>query len=406
MFESILFKNSTTPGQLLDAGRIAEALLFYGKVRVLGNTATVKELLKIVPPFIALRLMQEGRLELHYLGGQQAVRSKSLWPGVEEYGLIAFRSPQHTIEVVAPRAFRVASGNTGSSRIAANKFGDLVLPFEHDSADMQPFFQRLLDPAGTDAAVAAIVAILAPGYLQADPVRFHIEGTGEAFRIHTNLVLDRLNSEAHLARSVAADSKLNPAMLLALLLGVHEVVTSAATLASEVATNHLGQVLSSLQLGRPVAALENSERQLARFTDFVLEDSHAIRDAVNRGRVSIAEVVKVADKADRFRDWLFRQPASSDVVREFHRKTVEGTWIEKLPAKSTRFTIFTTAGLALDSVALGGAGTIAGIALNAADQFLFDKLLRGWKPHHFVEEYLRPTFVRSESPTKKKWRRR
>jgi hypothetical protein len=35
------------------------------------------------------------------------------------------------------------------------------------------------------------------------------------------------------------------------------------------------------------------------------------------------------------------------------------------------------------------AGTIAATALSAGDTFLLDKLLKGWKPNHFIEGPLR-----------------
>jgi hypothetical protein len=56
-----------------------------------------------------------------------------------------------------------------------------------------------------------------------------------------------------------------------------------------------------------------------------------------------------------------------------------------------------TAGLsALAGLAMTpGAGVATGIGLSAADYFLLDRLLKGWKPNQFVEGSLRP-FLRKE----------
>jgi ABC-type branched-subunit amino acid transport system permease subunit len=57
--------------------------------------------------------------------------------------------------------------------------------------------------------------------------------------------------------------------------------------------------------------------------------------------------------------------------------------------------IFTAAGLGLDAAGLGGAGTMIATALGAADTFLLDRILRGWKPSQFVTGPLMK-FVKSE----------
>jgi hypothetical protein len=58
MFESIVYKNAPGPGPLIDIGALAEGLIFYGRVVVVGNTATLKGLLARVPPFVLLSLMR------------------------------------------------------------------------------------------------------------------------------------------------------------------------------------------------------------------------------------------------------------------------------------------------------------------------------------------------------------
>ena len=60
MFESIVFKNSYTHDQNIDIGALAESLIFYGKVKIVGNQGTLKFLLKkilINQIHLALKLM-------------------------------------------------------------------------------------------------------------------------------------------------------------------------------------------------------------------------------------------------------------------------------------------------------------------------------------------------------------
>lgn len=71
----------------------------------------------------------------------------------------------------------------------------------------------------------------------------------------------------------------------------------------------------------------------------------------------------------------------ADIAEKLH--TTIG--LDKLPAKSVRWSLFTGAGIGLDALGAGGIGTTAGVALSALDSFVIDKILKGWKPHHFVE---------------------
>jgi len=80
------------------------------------------------------------------------------------------------------------------------------------------------------------------------------------------------------------------------------------------------------------------------------------------------------------------------IVRAYYQETVKESWVEKLPGKSTRWSIFTGIGLGLDALGASGLGTAAGVAESAVDSFVLDKLIKGWKPHQFVEKDLKSLF--------------
>ena len=124
-----------------------------------------------------------------------------------------------------------------------------------------------------------------------------------------------------------------------------------------------------------------------------LDDGHAIREAVNSGAVSFAAVLKLLDSADKFRNWLHQQPPDANLVRAYYQETIKDSWAEKLPAKSTRWSIFTGIGLGIDALGAGGLGTAAAVAVSAVDAFLVEKLTKGWKPHQFVERDLKSLIV-------------
>ena len=54
--------------------------------------------------------------------------------------------------------------------------------------------------------------------------------------------------------------------------------------------------------------------------------------------------------------------------------------------------------LAADAFGTAPWGTLGGIAISAADVFLFEKLISGWKPHQFVEGELKTLFLADQRP--------
>ena len=83
---------------------------------------------------------------------------------------------------------------------------------------------------------------------------------------------------------------------------------------------------------------------------------------------------------------------NGNLVRAYYQETIKDSWVEKLPGKSMRWTIFTGLGLGIDALGAGGLGTAAGVTVGAIDTFLADKLVGGWKPHQFVERDLKSLF--------------
>jgi hypothetical protein len=393
MFESITFKNTVGPGPLLDIGAIAEALLFYGRVSIVGNSGTLKALLAGIPPFVALALLRDKRLEFHYLADQAGVSTSPTTTGRRLHDLICFSSPQHTIESVGPAAFRAAAGDTGQARVGSSQFTRLLRPLSHEEFDQKAVLASLMDYRATERSISALLSFAAPGYTIGEPLRFHIEQQNQGFFIDTNLDFDDLN--AIYRQTVPAEhSTLSEAYLLALMQGAYEATYYAATLNSEIAVAPIERVVQSAAVEAVVQRCAKSEHEIGRFVDLTMRDARTIREAVNSGKVSFAQVVKLLDSADKFRYWLKEQPVDSDLVRTYYQAVVKGSWAEKLPGKSARWTVFTGLGLAADAFGTAPLGTIGGVAISAVDSFICDKLLLGWKPHQFVEGELKTLFIK------------
>lgn len=397
MFDSITYKNAIGPGPLIDIGALAEGLLFYGRVAIVGNSGTIKDLLARVPPFILLSLLRDGRLEFHYLGDQTGVSALPMNNGRSLHNLIRFSSPDHTIERIGPQAFKDAAGSTGQARVGASQFARLLRPLDHGAFDQESVLQAFSDHQAIEISVKSLIRAVVPSFTFSNEPRFRIERENGGFYVDTNIDFVGLNEHYHKIVP-ASHSTLTEAYILSLLQGAYEATFFAGALNTEIAVHPIERVVQASAVEAIVHRHTKSASQIESFIDLTLADGHAIREAVNSGFVSFSSVVKLLDSADKFRHWLQQQPADANLIRAYYQEAIKDSWVEKLPGKSMRWGIFTGIGLGIDALGAGGLGTALGVAVSAVDSFLLDKLVNGWKPHQFVEGDLKVLFSPSAFP--------
>lgn len=388
MFDSITFKASTTPGQVLDVGAIAESLIFYGRVSIVGHVSVLQHLLKEIPPFIFLHLLESGRLEFHFEEKVSGVHTRTL-PNGEVHDFCLVSADNHRLEFAAPVAFREATADTPQARLGAKKLVKLLKVREQGGGN-EVLGSIVRDNVGLNNAIENALRVVVPSYEIPDGFFFHADiVSGHGIVVETNLDWAAVNAEYH--RSVSpTHSTLSQAYLLGLIQAAHESIEVAASFNTEIAADPIDVAINTAALQAIVRRNQESKTQIHQFTEMTLE-SRTIRDAVNQKRVPFAAVVRLLDKADKFRDWLRKLDGDARLVNEFYKSATEKTWAEKLAESNVRYFFFTGAGVALD-LALGtsGAATAATTAVSAFDGLVLDKLVRGWKPHHFVEKSLKP----------------
>lgn len=391
MFDAIAYKNAIGPGPLIDIGALAEGLLFYGRVAIVGNSGTVKDLLNRIPPFVLLSLLRDGRLEFHYLADQVGVSTTPLSNGKSLHSLIRFSSPDHSIEKIGPQAFKHAAGGTSQAKVGASQFTRLLKSFDHSAFDQESIFHAITDNHATESSVLSLVREVVPAFTLPRETYFKIERENQGFYIDTDLDFGALNQLYHQVVP-PSHSSLSEAYFLALIQGAYEATYFAATLNTEVAVHPIERAVQARAVEAVARRHTANQTQIESFTDLTLSNCHAIREAVNSGAVPFTSVVRLLDSADKFRHWLHQQPIDTNIVHAYYQEIVKESWVEKLPGKSTRWSIFTGIGLGLDALGAGGLGTVAGVAASAVDSFVLDKLIKGWKPHQFVEKDLKSLF--------------
>jgi len=228
-------------------------------------------------------------------------------------------------------------------------------------------------------AIEALITTLAPTYRLPNDWRFEPFYIGHSVAIDTNLNFTSINSEYH--KSIpGAHSTITPAYLLSWILSARMDATMAADYMAEIVTKDEVSQLIRLKISALVKKRDKSLREIDLFQETVLNDCRKVREAINAGERTFAEFMPVLEKAARFKSWLANQNPDANLLAEYYKAVTANGPMDSLPGKTVRYIFVSLAGIA---------SPILGTALGAADEFLADKLLKGWRPNHFIEGSLR-----------------
>lgn len=149
-------------------------------------------------------------------------------------------------------------------------------------------------------------------------------------------------------------------------------------------------IASQIASAAPRASLE----ELALFQAVIFNDAKAIGAPVTgvslaQRREGFLKLARLLAEKERFSTWMRSQSLNTHLISNYMHYMQRGTWLDSLPGKILRFVVFTGAGIAFDEkvgalTGIQGLGTAAGVGIGAVDSFLLDKLRGGWRPSQFV----------------------
>lgn len=394
MFDGIYLHHQVTEGPDFDLGVLAEAMLFYRRVYAVGGLGTVEKLLQYIPPFVLLGLLEDGRLALRCKSDHAAVMTENTGTDRERHSFTIIQVTDQDLDDEVTKLFLKATGSTSQAKLAVRRFVRLTRPIGHEGFDYRQAANDVQNNAYAVGAVRTVLRSVAPEYELPNPFHFHVDRRDDKLVVDTNIDFAAANRSYHL-RVSPTHSSLNQAMLLANLQTVSEDLYYSSLLSSEISATSYKRALLQMKVDDVIRRTAHSEAERARFNQLVLEDAFAIREAVNTGNISWAELRKLYNKANRFRGWLQKTGDDEELIAAYYKEVVRETWVEKLPGKTTRWAFFTGVGVAADAVVTGGIGTALGVGLSAIDTFWLDRILKGWKPNQFVEGELKRVLKKS-----------
>jgi hypothetical protein len=387
MFERIAIRqgSSASLGQPIDLGTLAEALIFYSDVRLILNRVGLEGLLARVPPDVILEFLDEGHFKLAYEADNVAIMSRDTDTPAETHEPVSFSMPHVEIPELLPKLLFDIYKKQGKARRSAKRLANKIDIIRHPPTFVEQARLELSDERYVQTSVETLMRTYVPEYQ--GPIRFVTQSEGSRIRVLSNIRFDEANSFYHKHVS-PAHSSLSPAYLLAHLLSVKADLHFAAQYESELAIDPVNARIIQQHFAHLVSRLEISKQQVSKFQEFVFDDSRAVSQALRSGTHQLVDLLPIVRNAAKFKTWLQTEPVQKDVIKAYFRDAMSQTWVDKLQAKSVRWFLLTAAGIGIDTLGAGGVGTAVGAALGLADVFLLDKLLKGWKPNQFVDDYL------------------
>jgi hypothetical protein len=362
-------------------------MLFYEKTTVVATQLILAQLIKYFGVERLLVLIEEGLLAIVYTESFIGVITHAN-ENREYHDVIEGSSPQHTYQDELRKICIEVTGRSGKGRRLANKIQDKIYVTGHDQIILQGARKAFLDQEYIGAAAKIVVAEWVPEIGNAQGMIFRTEKTSEGIRVETNLNFSALNAMCQ-KRISPSRSSITPASILTHILEVEKELYFSSKNLSELASSELSAKLAEAKIDYILAQSTKSREKLSSFTEFLFKDAKAIREAVNSGHIDLDELLKVLQKAKRFKEWIVKVHPDANLIQNYYEEVTKKTMLDKLPGKTTRWALFTGLGLAADAVATGGVGALAGTALGALDTFYIDKLISGWKPNQFIEDEVR-----------------
>lgn len=390
MFEKIVLRKSET-GAAISAGQLAEALLFYQNVHVLLDMGSFGQLIRQIGPGTLLSVLQRGHCTAVYCEETLGTHTQSVGP-MQAHTFVAFTLTGHDdVGMFKSREERIAYmlrsqgiADTDAKR-SAKAFlrtvpvrkltGDYYLKGGVTQAARRDLDDRTFVLEAINRALN-----LTPGAETLAPVsKFEIVDTELGMYVFDNVDFESVNR-----RRASLRPPLDPvtvAHFLTHLLEARADLVLASFYGGDFASSEITSSIVKLRYAEILRRTGLNQDERSQFHRVTLPDYPTLREVIDSGQRSFKEFLVLLDKASRFKDWLKEVPVDEGLVRSYMTEISKESWIQGLPGKTIRY-LFTSALDAWNP----GAGAMAALA----DNFIIDKLAKGWRPNHFVENRLSP----------------
>jgi hypothetical protein len=398
MFDSIIIRKSLPGSADIDIGLMAECLLFYEKIHLIADMSMLRKIVEHIGLDVLEELINQKHIILSFSPFITGTRVNAEYTPHEVFDYCSIiRVPGKSMktpdfEALFFEMLEKGSGKKGKSRrVGTRLFGktdiielDKIVPVEKGIPEIS---RRDLDnPEFLSSALKIAIQHLAPHYPLPSNWKFQVFRYRNGFKVITNIDFEELNKWKSKEHFPDAKSKLSRSYLLDTILKANEDLFLSAYFQSEIVTKALTSSIIELKVSEVVKKTKKNAEKLKLFQDVVLSEAKSIREVINEGKKEFKEILPLIEKSYKFKHWLQEKGDNANLMKEYYQSVSEKTWVQKLPSKILRFSIFTGAGIIADAFITGGIGSLVGVALGFGDNFLIDSLAKGWKPDQYIDE--------------------
>lgn len=398
MFDSIIIRKSLLGTADIDIGLFAECLLFYRNVHVVADMSILRKIVEHLGLDILEELVSQHHLTLSFSPFLSATHTTAESTPKECFNYcyitrVPSRDSKPDYEALFFEMLEKGSEKAGKSRRIGRRIWNDVHVIEankliFDSKGIPEIArQSLEDETFVSSAIKTTIQHIAPRYEIPSDCEFIIERHSNGLNFQTNIDFARLNKLKNNAYFSDTKSQITKAYLLDTILKAHEDLFFSAHFKSELITKPLISSIIDLKFSNIIEkATQNSTAQNL-FQEVILPDAKMIREVINSGEKSFADILPLLENSKKFKRWV--HPLDGDdtvIIEEYYRSRYKNSWVDDLPTKLLRFTVFTQAGIMTESIAPLALGGLIEIGLNVGDTFLLEKLIKGWKPDQYVDQ--------------------
>ncbi len=374
MFESVCFRHrQPLYNEDLDICFLAEAMLFYQNVHLIADMGVIKQLVYECGPALVNEFIEEGFLKISYL-------EKIIGIAPYDNGLLRpitvlpAKGVWH-LEKMAPEIFSRAVGGPGYGRQLGKRFASLVPTLDIGNDSFSMINADFSDQIYVEKAIKQLLSVLVPTYNLPQDYRFKISKQGDYFRVDTNIDFRQVNESFNKSWQKEGEL-LTVHSLLIYLFDARNDLIFASRGNSELATSPGIASIIDTKYREILNTRSKSQHNMEVFQELVLLNGHEIGESIKMGYRTWRDLLMLLKQARKFKEWLGQKESDASLIYEYNKALEKDTWLGTNPIKNFRFLVFT----AVEAII----PTPISIALSAADTFLVDPLLGGWRPNQFV----------------------
>jgi len=396
MFEKIVLRRSQS-GPALTVGELAEALLFYQNVHLVLDYPTLSSLVDRISMRGLLSLLSRPNVSAIYCEETLGTHTEQVG-AVQRHRFVAFTlagdqkagqltSRKKRLEFILERK----GHSRREARRLVERFRERV-PIRMLTNDYflpggvtRAASEDLLDAKFVHEAIRRVLSHTEGIESTLGRFTFEVISAQPHFLIETNIDFEALNARRK-SRYPGLDP-VTPAHLINELLMARADTALASHYGGEFYTSALTSEVIRLRYAELLKRIGIESNELRELKEIVISGSPSVREVIDRGERSFDEFLALLEKSQRFRDWIQSVNPDEKLVQAYFKDVTAEGWIAKLPVKALRYILGSVLSLARP---------LEGLVLSAVDALFLEKLLRGWRPNHFIETRLKP-FVNTEN---------